>query len=196
MKTINNVKGFTLLELGIVMIIIAALSVVALPKISGMSDGAAGRTILDLGMNLEKANDNFYLQAKEESKHNNPTDTMDVGGAEVATLEFGYLSATAINMTYALVLGDMIEESTDMELIPGGSQFHSVVNNGSVFINYAGDSQRYAASITNASGVKSNTGSNTDASGVTTGGSTCYLQYTPSAGVGSKPEYYVEVGGC
>jgi prepilin-type N-terminal cleavage/methylation domain-containing protein len=175
MKTLNNAKGFTLIELGIVMVIIAALAATAIPKITGMSGDAKAQSMAGVATAIEKSNDSLYATASRDMKSDSADKLVFLGDKELKTV-FGYAAANVFNIVQLAGVGEFADEAAmdasttvaNSGTLPEGgtvSKFHIEKSDDlNVYVTMKNDDNHTALT-----------------------GSKCYISYTESAMKDMKP---------
>jgi prepilin-type N-terminal cleavage/methylation domain-containing protein len=176
MKTLNNSKGFTLIELGIVMVIIAMLAATALPKISGMSGDAKAQSMAGVATAIEKSNDSLFSTASKEKKSDSAAKLVNLGEAEMMTV-YGYAKANVFNIVQLAGVGSFEGEAEfDAETL--------VANAGALT---GSDASQYHIELDSTDNIVYVTYKNDD-NHTATAGSLCYISYTESAMKDMKPD--------
>ncbi|MCD9494918.1 prepilin-type N-terminal cleavage/methylation domain-containing protein [Photobacterium carnosum] len=106
-------KGFTLIELVVVIVILGILAVVAAPKFMGLQREARIADLKGLEGSLKAANEMVYAKAAMKGlEHSQPTDgeiaeknQIEINGKDV-TLQFGHIKATTSNIKIILDISD------------------------------------------------------------------------------------------
>lgn len=215
----KNQKGFTLIELIIVIVVIGILAVTAAPQFVNFSSDARGALLNQLKASMLTASDLVYGQAaiakvenRDLLKGTDPVATTDdlyqtVDGYEVV---WGYPAASANGIVKALKLDDADWEyyySNDTSAAPGGvATINTYLTTGAAgtpittAVNAAGTSVIIATAGT--SGTVDDTGGATtgtaEYSEVNALGATdaCYIKYTSPSTKGSAPTITIVSGGC
>jgi prepilin-type N-terminal cleavage/methylation domain-containing protein len=194
MNVFNKAKGFSLLEVVVVMVVTSFLAITAVPMIMGTIDTARASTLQGIASAMAAANESMKNKAMMDQ-----TDSLEGGVGELKTeitvdgeqLEttYGWLAAEVRNMS-ALVDLDLKQAQTltTIKATDPGSDFHVEKAGDSVFITFAGRDFHIGGSAAQISGD----GTAINAVGV----STCYVQYTAAISEFDKPDIYVEVSGC
>ena len=161
-------KGFTLVELVIVIVILGILAVTAAPKFLNLSSDAKISTVNGVKGALQSANAVLYSKAVLAGEQNKATGSVTVDGVAIALVN-GYVAATSTEVPKVL----------DIE---GG------------FTIAQGTAGTYTSSPANvtvaATDVVIYTGS------APTTASACMLVYTAAASNTAKPTYQLVTSGC
>jgi len=159
-------KGFTLVELVIVIVILGILAVTAAPKFLNLSSDAKISTVNGVQGALKSANAVLYSKAVLASEHKKAIGTVSVDGVSIALVN-GYVAATAAEVSKVL----------DIE---GGFLVAQGVVNATVGVT-AADVMVYTGTL------PTTTSELTDV---------CMFIYTAAANSTSKPTYTSRTGGC
>ncbi|MFB1016462.1 MAG: prepilin-type N-terminal cleavage/methylation domain-containing protein, partial [Alteromonadaceae bacterium] len=92
MKLFNKAKGFTLIELAVVMVVTGTLAAVAAPKLTSVADGARGSTLKGLAAAMETTNKSMHSKSMQDRTDALAASSITVGFEELDTA-FGYLKA-------------------------------------------------------------------------------------------------------
>lgn len=117
MQKMSSQKGFTLIELIIVIVLLGILAVTAAPRFLNLQDDARDSVLQGIAGSLESASSVVYGKAliNNVAGSSDASQAVDVGNANV-TLVFGYPAGqTAANITALLDLPDEYLVSTDGE---------------------------------------------------------------------------------
>lgn len=107
----NNSKGFTLIELVVVIIILGILAVTAAPKFINLQGDARVSTLQGMRAAIQGANSLVYSKAAISGQEKTPKaglgsplvpPAVDLGNGETAVTNFGYLQATQVELEKAL----------------------------------------------------------------------------------------------
>ncbi|USD37473.1 type II secretion system protein [Ferrimonas sp. SCSIO 43195] len=104
MNTVSPTKGFTLIELTVVLVLLGILAVVAAPRFIGLGADARAGVLTQFGAAVEEANQQMYLLSKLPSYRARPvsgrgdlTDVdVDGDGTFETRLKCGYLDNTDV----------------------------------------------------------------------------------------------------
>lgn len=110
MKLFNKAKGFTLIELAVVMVVTGTLAAVAAPKLTSVADGARGSTLKGLAASMETTNESMHSKSMQDRTEALSSSSIQVGFDDLATT-FGWLAATERNMTALVDLGETTTDS-------------------------------------------------------------------------------------
>jgi prepilin-type N-terminal cleavage/methylation domain-containing protein len=195
MKNLNISKGFTLIELSVVMVIIAALSVVALPSMTAMTGGATSTTLDGIKDAMVSTNNTLKSQADKESLHNGSDNTLVVGTEDVK-IKWGFAQASVKNVMVLANFGSFDDVDTD-KAVPGfGTSQFQVEQAGEItYVTFAG-ADHHVPAVQDALASDA-TDEQTAAWLVEQAtGSVCYISYEASELTGDKPTYEVYTLGC
>jgi MSHA pilin protein MshA len=110
MKLFNKAKGFTLIELAVVMVVTGTLAAVAAPKLGGVTDSARGTTLEGLAAAMETTNTSIHNKASSDLTNGLEASSVVYSTDTLATT-FGWLAATERNMTALVDLGETTTDS-------------------------------------------------------------------------------------
>ncbi|NKF52349.1 prepilin-type N-terminal cleavage/methylation domain-containing protein [Shewanella sp. WXL01] len=176
---INSVKmarGFTLIELVVVIIILGILAVVAAPKFINLQTDARTSTLNGLKGAIQGANTITYSKAAingvqdvgDAVASDSGTSRVDIGTGTDAKLNFGYLQSTDVELINAMDISLDTDPSNSadwyIELGEDGAKTAKLFQAGSPYI--ADDTKE------------------------------CFLEYTPAAAADQIPTYVVKASGC
>ena len=174
MKLFNKAKGFTLIELAVVMVVTGTLAAVAAPKLTSVADGARGSTLKGLVAAMETTNESVYSKSMQDRTEAQENSSIEVGYDTLGTV-FGYLKATPRNMSALADLGgfDLTEDEIPVYDDMSEESVYAVTLNdsGAVFITYANQEA-------------------TDETG------NCYVSYESANSKDEKPVLTVGISGC
>lgn len=159
-------KGFTLVELVIVIVILGILAVTAAPKFLNLSSDAKISTVNGVKGALQSANAVLYSKAVLAGEQKKASGSVTVDGVAIALVN-GYVAATAAE----------VQKVLDLE---GGFTVAQGVANAAVGVA-ATDVMVYTGT------VPTTTSALTDV---------CMFIYTAAANNTSKPTYTLKTGGC
>ncbi len=165
-------KGFTLIELVVVIIILGILAVTAAPKFINLQSDARKSTLQGLKGAIQGANSLVFSKAAISGKEQEPLGSVDIGTNDNANTIYGYLQSTAVELNNAMDLGISEDETlttADWYIAEGG-------DGGSSAVLYQAGSARFGNST------------------VTT--NRCYLTYTPAISTTTVPTYVVTNEDC
>lgn len=159
-------KGFTLVELVIVIVILGILAVTAAPKFLNLSSDAKISTVNGVKGALQSANAIIYSKAVLAGEHKKATGSVTVDGVAIALVN-GYVAATAAEVQNVLEL-------------EGGFTVIQGVANATVGVT-ATDVMVYTGTVPTTSSALTDV---------------CMFVYTAAANNSSKPTYTAKTGGC
>ncbi|MFV7784886.1 type II secretion system protein [Shewanella marisflavi] len=170
-------KGFTLIELVVVIIILGILAVTAAPKFINLQSDARKSTLEGLKGALQGANSLVYSKAAiagEEQKGSadaSTTGSVDIGTGTNAATNYGYLQSTAVQLSNAMDVNISNDEDVTADW----------------YISQGTDGAK-AAQLYQAGSARFNN--------TTTTTNRCYLTYTPATSTTSKPTYVITDDDC
>ncbi len=173
-------KGFTLIELVVVIIILGILAVTAAPKFINLQSDARESTLQGLKGAIQGANNLVYAKAAVDGKETIASDSwgttgtgvdevnngLDIGTGIVAITDYGYLQATIDELTNAMEVE--FGTSTDTDWI---TEVGTVTSGGAATI------------IINQAGVPNDS-------------NTCQLTYAEAESTSTIPTYSIVDTGC
>lgn len=106
----KNIRGFTLIELVIVIVVLGILAVTALPRLLNLQGDARISALQGLKGAMQGANDQLISAAVINGIETEPTTTITVDGESVAIV-YGYASADNAN-AWAKIIDANIEDTT------------------------------------------------------------------------------------
>ena len=109
MKLFNKVKGFTLIELAVVMVVTGTLAAVAAPKLSGVTSDARGSTLKGLAGAMETTNTSVKNASSGIQKDGLEASSVVYSGDTLATT-YGWVAATPGNMSALVDLGETVTD--------------------------------------------------------------------------------------
>lgn len=164
-------KGFTLVELVIVIVILGILAVTAAPKFLNLSSDAKISTVNGVQGALKSANAVLYSKAVLASEHKKASGSVTVDGTAIALVN-GYVAPTKA----------AVESVLDIE---GGFEVLLATDIAGTYTNSPANVTVAATDIVIYTG-----------SAVPTTTSACMLVYTAAANNTAKPTYKLVTSGC
>ncbi|MFT2091207.1 prepilin-type N-terminal cleavage/methylation domain-containing protein [Paraglaciecola sp. 2405UD69-4] len=165
-----NAKGFTLIELIVVIIILGILSVIAAPKFIDLSTDAKLASLEALSASADSAATLVYAKALIQGEVTNAEGNVDIDGDGIDDIEtvYGYPSA---NRTTGLA--NVLELGEDWA-------YGDTFGGGQLFIS--------PSQIVGFSGITNNN--------IPLRSPNCYFTYTPPSSLGDVPTYSFITTGC
>ncbi|ARD21262.1 type II secretion system protein [Shewanella japonica] len=128
MRSSYSQRGFTLIELVVVIIILGVLAVVAAPKFLNLKTDAVTANLQSLQASLQSANSLVYSKAAIDSQTSLESGEVEVNGIKIATT-VGYITASKVNIPKA-VEGDFAELASPAEAFTQDWGIYDVPNSG------------------------------------------------------------------
>jgi MSHA pilin protein MshA len=178
----RNQKGFTLIELIIVIVVLGILAVTAAPQFIDFSSDARTSTVKGLKGSLQAASQTVYGKSSIQGQladdyldvNGNGSDN-SLNGPDISTAN-GYPDATATGIVKAASLGTE------------GDDWDWFVDSGTIYIG--------PADFIDDQGSSDNFTLTADTSGDGTNDSGCYVSYTDAESVSQPPQVVVDTSGC
>ncbi|MEI6859476.1 MAG: type II secretion system protein [Shewanella sp.] len=111
----NKQKGFTLIELVVVIIILGILAVTAAPKFINLQSDARLSTLQGLKGAIQGANSLVYSKAAIAGVETTDVTVVDIGTGTDVDIAYGYLAATEDALTEAL----QVDFADEWEVVTG-----------------------------------------------------------------------------
>ncbi len=130
----NKSKGFTLIELVVVIVILGVLAAVAVPKFVDLQSEARSSVIQGIEGAIRGSATLVYSKALIEGSESNATDTVTLSGAVTVDTVFGYPAGTAAGISVAVDLS-----GTDVSVADGaaGERVYSFTGFTNCQVTYA-----------------------------------------------------------
>ncbi|WP_315902041.1 prepilin-type N-terminal cleavage/methylation domain-containing protein [Photobacterium rosenbergii] len=106
-------KGFTLIELVVVIVILGILSVTAAPRFLNLQSDARIATLQGAKGAVEGANGIVYGKAAIEGLESNPTGELDLGGDEPVVLVYGNLKMEKVYLEQVMNTDMVVQDDLD-----------------------------------------------------------------------------------
>ena len=174
MKLFNKAKGFTLIELAVVMVVTGTLAAVATPKLLGVSDGARGSTLEGLKSAMEATNESMHSKAMMDTTDAQQTSSIVFAGQTLAT-NYGWLAAEVDNMSALVDLGTLDADGT----LEADAEYTVTLEADTVYITYTAQQNPTPTSP-----------------GGDLLGSSCYVSYTASTDPKEAPYIVAVTDAC
>tara|TARA_R110002126_G_scaffold75469_6_gene188319 strand:- start:115 stop:621 length:507 start_codon:yes stop_codon:yes gene_type:complete len=167
---VRRQRGFTLIELIIVIVILGILAVTAAPKFLNFSSDARASTVQGLAGALSSASDLVFAKAVVAGKEKATTELLTLRtGLTPIPIRFGYLDTQPTLITVFTQVLDVSDDDWDISY------------NGAIGTNVR-LSPKGLNNITSPSPIGNI--------------SRCYVQYSRAANVGDKPQITVDIANC
>ncbi|MDO6566695.1 prepilin-type N-terminal cleavage/methylation domain-containing protein [Alteromonas sp. 1_MG-2023] len=164
MQTVSTQKGFTLIELIIVIVLLGILAVTAAPKFLNLQDDARDSVLQGMAGSLESASSVIYGKSliNDVAGTSDGSESVNVGNSTTVSVVYGYPdAATTANFTSIL----------DSDIGNTGGDYQTAVVTGTptkILIYYAGFGD-YATTAPSAAGAA------------------CAVEYTNATAEGERP---------
>ena len=112
-------KGFTLIELVVVIVILGILSVTAAPRFLNLQSDARIATLQGAKGAVEGANGIVYGKAAIEGLESNPTGKLDLGGDKPVDLVYGNLKMEKAYLEQAMNTDMVVQNNYDGDIAYG-----------------------------------------------------------------------------
>lgn len=132
----NRSRGFTLIELVVVIIILGVLAVVAAPKFINLQGDARAATLKGLQAAIQGANSLVYSKSALKGVSNSATASLALDSTTNVPVVYGYVASTAAAL--GLVLDANVSSSTDTAEQQAAADWVITNGTGSVTIRQNG----------------------------------------------------------
>ena len=112
-------KGFTLIELVVVIVILGILSVTAAPRFLNLQSDARIATLQGAKGAVEGANGIVYGKAAIEGLESDPAGELDLGGTEPVALVYGNLKMEKAYLEQAMNTDMIVQDNVDNDEVFG-----------------------------------------------------------------------------
>ena len=176
----RNQKGFTLIELIIVIVVLGILAVTAAPQFIDFSSDARTSTVKGLKGAIQGASNVTYGKSSLDGENTLAKTETPAPSADGITTSYGYPTANGDGIIAAMQIDASAQKADDtadfVYLVDGGNNTIYIVPTDQV--------------TTEDTGELASTATYTDTS--------CYVQYTEATGVGTAAKFTIDVvsSGC
>ncbi|MBT42120.1 MAG: Type II secretory pathway, pseudopilin [Idiomarina sp.] len=174
----RNQKGFTLIELIIVIVVLGILAVTAAPQFINFSSDARVSTVEGAKGSVKGAMDSIYARSLVDGSSGEASATVNTNGGEVSIV-YGYPVAAAGGIDIAAGL-----DASDWTLVEGSSSGSTTATSATPA---AGSVGIYPSSLE---------ASDIDFTQTDEGDTSCHLLYTEATGESTKATVTSVTGGC
>lgn len=187
-ENIKTERGFTLIELVVVVVILAILSAFALPRFANFSSQARAASIQAMAGTLESAASLVYMRALLEGAQNSPATSIEVNGQNI-NIVYGYPQSTLLN-------GGFLSQFSAWLSILADRDVNNAIQSDWLLTDDA-DTPGISLGIANSGpGIGIVLADFSEATGGTTNISRCGISYFQPAAAGEKPLIEVFVDEC